>query len=91
MTIPDAPLNLANNAAQTDSDQIGLTWDDGAANGGSVIIDYRVTYDSGSGNYVPLATGVYTKNFIATGLSAGTTYAFKIESRNQYGYSGYSS
>lgn len=89
LTNSDAPINLANNAAQTDATQIGLTWDDAANNGGAAVIDYRIVYDQGSGtnDYVPLATGVYTRNFLATDLTAGTTYKFKVQARNSFGYS----
>lgn len=37
-----------------------------------------------------LATTAST-TYTVTGLTAGNTYEFKIEARNQYGYSGYSS
>jgi hypothetical protein len=42
---PDAPLNLANEASATTSSQIGLTWQEGAENGGSDVIDYSLFYD----------------------------------------------
>jgi len=89
LTNSDAPVNLANNVAQTDATQIGLTWDESPTNGGAAVEDYRIVYDQGAGtdDYVPLATGVYTRNFIATGLTAGTTYKFKVQGRNTFGYS----
>ena len=34
-----------------------------------------------------LATGVTSKNFVVTNILTGKNYAFKIESRNQIGYS----
>ena len=37
-----------------------------------------------------LASGVTDTAYLATGLTFGVTYEFKIESRNSYGYSGYS-
>jgi len=42
--LPDTPLNLANNPSQTNAYQIGLSWQDGAYNGGSPIIDYQVSF-----------------------------------------------
>lgn len=42
---PDAPLNLANDASTTTSSQIGLTWQEGAENGGSSVIDYSLFFD----------------------------------------------
>jgi hypothetical protein len=38
--IPDAPLNLADVPQITNGYQIGLTWIEGANNGGSPVIDY---------------------------------------------------
>ena len=40
LTNPDAPTSLANDATVTLSTQVGLTWSDGAANGGANILDY---------------------------------------------------
>ena len=52
------------------------------------MIDYRITYDQSTGNFVTLATGVtaltYTTSVI---LTSGRTYQFKVESRNSVGYS----
>ena len=42
---PDAPVSLANIPSFTRDNQIGLAWDNGASNGGTVIIDYEVQYD----------------------------------------------
>jgi len=54
LTQPDPPITLANNAAITDAENIGLTWDDPVENGGTAIIDYTVTYDQGTGTYIEL-------------------------------------
>jgi len=48
--VPDAPVTIANNAALTNSVQIGLTWADGVYNGGVPILDYLIFYDNASGN-----------------------------------------
>ncbi len=45
LTVPDAPVSLANNAAATTATIIAMTWSPGASNGGTVIIDYRIYYD----------------------------------------------
>lgn len=42
---PDAPVNLARNELTTTTSEIGLTWEEGDYNGGSTVIDYRITYD----------------------------------------------
>lgn len=43
--VPDAPINLANNLGVTNRYTIGFTWDNGFSNGGSEVLDYRVSYD----------------------------------------------
>ena len=43
--IPDAPTTLANALAVTSDVQIGLSWADGLTNGGSTILDYKVSFD----------------------------------------------
>ena len=39
------------------------------------------------GNWVILASGVSNSNYIASGLTSGLYYAFKVEARNSVGYS----
>lgn len=43
--IPDAPLNLVNDASVTNAFQIGLSWSEGLSNGGTVVMYYRLSYD----------------------------------------------
>jgi hypothetical protein len=43
--VTDAPINLANDAAVTDADSIGLTWSAPVFDGGSALIDYRLWFD----------------------------------------------
>lgn len=47
LTIPDAPLNLANNAGLTSAQQTGLTWSQGLSNGGTPVISYSLFFDQG--------------------------------------------
>lgn len=42
ITVPNAPINLAENTAQRTVSDLGITWQAAANNGGSVVIDYRV-------------------------------------------------
>jgi len=89
--LPDAPILLANNVPVTASGVIGLTWSAGAYDGGSPITDYRISYHSGSGAFVVLATGVATTSFTASQLTPNMVYTFKIEARSLVGYSPFSS
>jgi hypothetical protein len=43
--VPDAPINLVNLPEVTSATQIGLTWEAGAENGGSEVIDFTIDYD----------------------------------------------
>ena len=41
-------------------------------------MDYRVTYDQAIGTFVELASGITSTNYLATGLTAGLTYVFRV-------------
>ena len=90
--VPSAPVSLANNLAVTLATQIGLTWLDGASNGGTQITEYEVWYDEGnSGSTMKLLiSGLTSKSHTATGLTQRTTYTFKVAARNSVGVSLYS-
>ena len=90
--VPSAPVSLANNLSVTLATQIGLTWLDGASNGGTQITEYEVWYDEGnSGSSMKLLiSGLTSKSHTATGLTQGTTYTFKVAARNSVGVSLYS-
>jgi hypothetical protein len=56
--------------------------------GGSPIIDYRVYFDDATGgSFTVLAESVTDLTYTATSLVQGSTYSFKVEVRNAYGYS----
>lgn len=42
---PDSPRNVENVPTITNAGQVGLTWSPGSANGGTPVIDYRVSFD----------------------------------------------
>lgn len=85
--LPDAPLNFANDVDWTDANQITLTWTDGVSDGGSPILDYRINYDQGNGNWVVLDASVTTQTYLITSLTTDGVYLFTIEARNVLGYS----
>ena len=66
---------------------IHFTWESGAEDGGAPILDYRVNSDQGTGTWTVLQSDVTEQFFLATSLSAGTTYQFTVETRTQFGYS----
>ena len=90
LTYPDAPVNLAEDLTQKTGTKIGLQWEEGAANGGAVVEDYRISSNQGTGEWVYLYTGVAFTSWVITDLTAGIEYRFKVEARNSFGYSPYS-
>lgn len=92
LTRPDQPITVQENLEPKSGTSIGMTWAEGATNGGSEVIDYRVSYDQGTGteSFSILADQLTVKSYIATGLSPGLTYTFKIQARNAFGLSEYS-
>ena len=59
--VPDPVINLLNNPTITSDSVIGISWTDGLSNGGKEIIDYRISYDYSTGNYVTLAEHITNK------------------------------
>lgn len=90
LTYPDAPLNLKEITAARTSSSITLSWTAGLKNGGTPVLDYRVSFDQSTGDYIVLASLLNQGAYTALGLTFGRTYNFKVEARNSYGYSAYS-
>jgi hypothetical protein len=60
-------------------------------NGGSIVIDYRVSFNNGTGTaFFTLDSNIVSLPYIAKPLTVGVTYIFKVQSRNIYGYSAFS-
>jgi hypothetical protein len=78
---------LAENEALRTKSTLALTWDNASFIGGADIIDYRVSFAVQGGSYSELASNLVNPEYTATGLSAGTIYEFKVESRNSYSFS----
>jgi hypothetical protein len=89
-TTPDVPTNVAEVYEQRTKSTLGLSWVAPVFTGGAVIEDYRINIAEQGQAFSVLASGVTDTAYLATGLTFGVTYEFKIESRNSYGYSGYS-
>lgn len=91
MTRPDPPIDVLNVPSVTNRETAGLTWTDGASNGGAPVIDYRVSFNQGFGTtFYILESNIGTIPYAATPLVVGTQYTFKVQSRNIFGYSFYS-
>jgi len=87
LTVPSAPGNLMSSAASTS--QVNLTWTDNSSNENGFKIE-RKTGTSGSYSLV-YTTASNATGWLNTGMSAGTTYYYRIYAYNGAGNSGYSS
>jgi large repetitive protein len=90
--VPAAPISLSNDASLTTATQIGFTWQNGPSTGGRDILSYRVWYDQSVGEYVVLEETV-TEQYYTTSidLMQGQTYKFKVQAKNDVGFSSLSS
>jgi predicted phage tail protein len=78
---PGAPGPVTR-TSQTDS-TITLSWTAPANNGGAAVSEYQVQQLSGS-TYNTIGT-VSTTSFAVTGLTAGTSYSFRVLAKNSAG------
>jgi len=86
--VPNAPINPVNDKDVTTNSIIGFKFQDGSSDGGTSVIDYRITYDQSTGNFVTLTTGHTSTTYqTIVPLIKGRTYKFYIEARNTVGYS----
>ena len=74
LTIPDSPLEFVEDPIVRTKSTIGLTWQKGVKNGGTDVIDYRINYDQGTGEFTDLVSAVTDSSYVATGLTAGLEY-----------------
>lgn len=51
MTYPDAPVNFVESLVSRSETTLGLSWDDGAQNGGSEIFSYTISQAIEDGDY----------------------------------------
>ncbi len=84
-SVPGAP-----SATATSSSQITLTWGASTA-GSSCTVSYNV-FSSTTSGFTPsssnqIATGVTTTSYSNTGLTASTTYYYKVEASDAFGAS----
>jgi hypothetical protein len=90
LTNPDSPANLREDETQRTSNSITIIWDEGSSNGGANILDYRVSFDQSTGDFIVQAEGVTSRTYTTITLTSGTIYSFKVEARNTFGYSTFS-
>ena len=84
-TLPAAPANLS--ASATGQTTINLTWSDNAGN----ETNYDVEQSTNGTTFTRIAQlGAGATSFGVTGLTANTTYSFRVRATNPAGASGYS-
>jgi hypothetical protein len=84
---PAAPSNLA--AAAASSSQIDLTWDDNSTNETGFKIERSADGSTGWAEIGTNSAGDTT--YSDTGLTASTTYYYRVRAYSAYGYSAYTS
>lgn len=72
------------------ADRVGLDWTAPVFNGESEILDYKLWYDNAVNVWEIFQAVITDTEFTALDLTQGSTYLFKVEARNIYGYSFYS-
>ena len=86
-TVPNAPSNLV--ASTVSTTQINLNWTDNANNETAYKVE-RATASGGPWTEIAGALAANTSSYSATGLSASTTYYFRVRAFNAVGNSNYS-
>ena len=90
-TVPYPPTSFVRNNLLTTKSQVAFSWSVPTSNGGSVVKDYSVEMDDNNdGSFTLVASGITATSYVQTGLSAGTSYNFRVKARNAVGSSSYS-
>jgi len=89
LNYPNEPISLANNLEITWGTRIGLTWDDpDTTAGGTPVIDYTVyAKDSVTNTWTERQVGITGTSATLESFNLGTTYTFRVKSRNAFDYS----
>jgi len=87
-TVPQAPTGLTANTIS--SSQINLSWTAPSNNGGSAITGYKIAQSTNGGSTwstLVANTGASSTTYSNTGLTAGTTYTYRVSAINSVGTS----
>ncbi len=87
-TVPDPPTGLG--AFSSSETSISLSWNPPKNTGGSSIVGYKIEYKTGSNAYSILVADTVSPatSYTQTGLTAGTTYSFRVSAINCIGMGG---
>jgi cellulase/cellobiase CelA1 len=78
-TRPDPPTNLSEDYLLRTATTLGLKWTAPVFTGGAVINFYRVSMAVQGQAFSVIANNAFGTSITAFGLTAGTTYEFKVE------------
>ena len=88
LTYPDEPINLVLNDEIVWGSIVGLSWDEGAQNGGSPVLDYTImSKNSLTNTYEERLVGLIGTSATITDLNLGRVYTFKVKARNEFDFS----
>ena len=90
-TVPNPPTSFTRNNLMTTKAQVAFSWSAPTSNGGSLVRDYSIEMDDNNdGSFILVASGITATTYLQTGLSAGTSYNFRVRARNAVGLSSHS-
>lgn len=55
-TVPDAPIELTRNDDLTSKTVVSFTWSEGTSHGGTPVIDYRISFDQSTNDFVVIGS-----------------------------------
>jgi hypothetical protein len=55
-----------------------VTWSPGPTFYGAAIIDYTLTYDQSTGDFIALAENIADTSYLVSGILTGVSYEFKV-------------
>ncbi len=86
-TVPETPTAVS--AGSATSSSLSVSWTAPTNNGGSSILDYTIQKSTDGTTWTSAATGASSPHTV-TGLSASTSYVFRVAARNSVGLGPYS-
>ena len=86
-TVPETPTAVS--AGSATSSSLTVTWTAPGNNGGATILDYKIERSTDGTTWVSAATGA-SSGHVVSGLSASTSYYFRVAARNSVGYGPFS-
>lgn len=87
LTIPDPPTNFVEDYSKRSASTLGFTWKAPVQTGGTLLLDYQVEMARAGSDYAVIASALTSESYVATGLTSGITYQFRVKARTEFGLS----